>query len=129
MVVSAGGTSEPIDPVRFISNRSSGKQGHAVAEAAAARGADVVLVTTANRPASAGIVVIPVETAAEMEQAMLEHGTGADVVVMAAAVADFRAKRPADTKLSKVRRRARARARAHPRHPLGARTAPARRAR
>jgi phosphopantothenoylcysteine decarboxylase/phosphopantothenate--cysteine ligase len=101
VVVSAGGTREPIDPVRFISNRSSGKQGHAVAEAAAARGADVVLVTTANRPASSGIDVIRVETAAEMEQAMLEHGTGADVVVMAAAVADFRLKRPADAKLSK----------------------------
>jgi len=102
VVVSAGGTREPIDPVRFISNRSSGKQGHAVAEAAALRGADVVLVTTARRPVSPGIEVVAVETAAEMEAAVLERGTDADVVVMAAAVADFRLKTPADTKLSKT---------------------------
>jgi phosphopantothenoylcysteine decarboxylase/phosphopantothenate--cysteine ligase len=101
VVVSAGGTREPIDPVRFISNRSSGKQGHAVAEAAAARGADVVLVTTAQRPVSSRIDVVAVETAAEMEAAMLEHGARADVVVMAAAVADFRVKAPAEAKLSK----------------------------
>ena len=102
VVVSAGGTREPIDPVRFISNRSSGKQGHAIAEAAAARGADVVLVTTARRPVLGGIEVVAVETAADMEAAMLEHGAGADVVVMAAAVADFRVKTPADAKLSKA---------------------------
>jgi phosphopantothenoylcysteine decarboxylase/phosphopantothenate--cysteine ligase len=102
VVVSAGGTREPIDPVRFISNRSSGKQGHAVAEAAATRGAEVVLVTTATRPASAGIDVVKVETAAEMEAAMLEHSAAADVVVMAAAVADFRLKAPAEAKLSKA---------------------------
>jgi len=102
VVVSAGGTREPIDPVRFISNRSSGKQGHAVAEAAAARGADVVLVTTARRPVSVGIEVVGVETAAQMEAAMLERGAGADVVVMAAAVADFRLKSPAEAKLSKA---------------------------
>ncbi|HXQ90747.1 MAG TPA: bifunctional phosphopantothenoylcysteine decarboxylase/phosphopantothenate--cysteine ligase CoaBC [Acidimicrobiales bacterium] len=101
VVVSAGGTREPIDPVRFISNRSSGKQGHAVAEAARARGADVVLVTTARRPVSAGIAVVAVETAADMEKAMLEGAEGADVVVMAAAVADFRLKAPATDKLSK----------------------------
>ncbi len=101
MVVSAGGTREPIDPVRFISNRSSGKQGHAVADAAAARGADVVLVTTATRPVASGVDVVRVETAAEMEAAMLELGAGADVVVMAAAVADFRVKQPAEAKLSK----------------------------
>ena len=87
--------------MRFISNRSSGKQGYAVAEAAAARGADVVLVTTARRPAPAGVAVVPVETAAEMEAAMLRHGADADVVVMAAAVADFRVKAPADSKLVK----------------------------
>ena len=100
-MVSAGGTREPIDPVRFISNRSSGKQGHALAEAAAQRGADVVLVTTARRPVSSGIEVVAVETAAEMEAAVIERGADADVVVMAAAVADFRLKTPADTKLSK----------------------------
>jgi phosphopantothenoylcysteine decarboxylase/phosphopantothenate--cysteine ligase len=102
VVVSAGGTREPIDPVRFISNRSSGKQGYAVAEAAATRGAKVVLVTTATRPAPAGIDVVKVETAAEMEAAMLELSAAADIVVMAAAVADFRLKAPADTKLSKA---------------------------
>jgi phosphopantothenoylcysteine decarboxylase / phosphopantothenate---cysteine ligase len=101
VVVSAGGTREPIDPVRFITNRSSGKQGYAVAEAAAVRGADVVLVTTARRPVSRGVTVVPVETAAEMEAAVIEHAASADVVVMAAAVADFRLKAPADTKLSK----------------------------
>jgi phosphopantothenoylcysteine decarboxylase/phosphopantothenate--cysteine ligase len=101
VVVSAGGTREPIDPVRFISNRSSGKQGYAVAEAAAARGADVVLVTTARRRVSSGMTVVPVETAAEMEAAVLHSAEGADVVVMAAAVADFRVKAPADSKLAK----------------------------
>jgi phosphopantothenoylcysteine decarboxylase / phosphopantothenate---cysteine ligase len=101
VVVSAGGTREPIDPVRFISNRSSGKQGHAVAEAALARGAEVVLVTAARRAVTPGITVVPVETAAEMEAAVLERAKSADVVVMAAAVADFRLKRPAETKLSK----------------------------
>jgi phosphopantothenoylcysteine decarboxylase / phosphopantothenate---cysteine ligase len=101
VLVSAGGTREAIDPVRFISNRSSGKQGHALAEAAAARGAHVVLVTTTNRPVPPGIVVVPVETAADMERAMLEHAADADVVVMAAAVADFRPKAPAPSKLAK----------------------------
>jgi phosphopantothenoylcysteine decarboxylase/phosphopantothenate--cysteine ligase len=102
LVVSAGGTREPIDPVRFISNRSSGKQGHAIAEAGAARGAHVVLVTTARRRVSPGIEVVEVETAAEMERAMLDHGADADIVVMAAAVADFRVKEPADAKLAKA---------------------------
>jgi phosphopantothenoylcysteine decarboxylase/phosphopantothenate--cysteine ligase len=101
VVVSAGGTREPIDPVRFITNRSSGKQGWAVAEAAAGRGAQVVLVTTTARPAPPGVTVVAVETAAEMEAAMLEHAARADVVVMAAAVADFRPKTVADVKLSK----------------------------
>ncbi len=101
VLVSAGGTREPIDPVRFISNRSSGKQGYAVAEAAAARGADVVLVSSADRVSAPGIEVVAVETAAEMEAAVLERSVSADVVVMAAAVADFRVKAPADAKLSK----------------------------
>jgi phosphopantothenoylcysteine decarboxylase / phosphopantothenate---cysteine ligase len=102
VLVSAGGTIEPIDPVRFISNRSSGKQGHAVAEAARRRGAQVVLVTAATRPAHPGIAVERVETAAEMEAALLARAAGADVVVMAAAVADFRPKRPAGSKLAKA---------------------------
>jgi phosphopantothenoylcysteine decarboxylase/phosphopantothenate--cysteine ligase len=102
VLVSAGGTREPIDPVRFISNRSSGKQGHALARAAADRGADVILVTTTNRPAPPGAKVVRVDTAASMEEAMLEHAANADVVIMAAAVADFRPKVPAEAKLSKA---------------------------
>lgn len=90
VVVSAGGTREPIDAVRVLANRSSGRQGHAIAEAAHARGASVVLVTTADLPVSNGIERIPVETAAEMAEAMSRHCAAADVVVMTAAVADFR---------------------------------------
>ncbi len=101
-VVTAGGTREPIDPVRFIGNRSSGKQGHAVAEEAAARGAKVTLVTTVDLPASAGIDVVRVDTAAEMEHAVLSRSDEADVVVMAAAVADFRPVEPAAGKIKKA---------------------------
>jgi len=102
VVVSAGGTREPIDPVRFITNRSSGKQGHALADAARRRGAEVILVTTTDRPVSGGVVVERVETAAEMEAAVLDRARHADVVIMAAAVADFRPKVATDTKLHKV---------------------------
>ncbi len=102
VVVTAGGTREPIDPVRFIGNRSSGKQGHAVAEEAAARGAKVTLVTTVGTPVSAGIDVVRVDTAAEMEQAVLSRSDDADVVVMAAAVADFRPAEPASGKIKKA---------------------------
>jgi phosphopantothenoylcysteine decarboxylase/phosphopantothenate--cysteine ligase len=105
VVVSAGGTREPLDPVRFITNRSSGKQGHALAEAAARRGARVTLVTSSpllTAPELSGrITRVPVETAADMERAMGEVATTADVVIMAAAVADFRPKSSAETKLSK----------------------------
>ena len=101
VIVTAGGTREPIDPVRFIGNRSSGKQGHAVAEEAAARGAKVTLVTTVGLPVSAGIDAIRVDTAAQMEQAVLSRSEGADVVVMAAAVADFRPVRAAASKIKK----------------------------
>ena len=90
ILVTAGGTREPLDPVRFLGNRSSGKQGHAIADEAAARGAKVTVVTTAGRPVPAGVEAIAVETAAEMEQAVLTRSDAADVVVMAAAVADFR---------------------------------------
>jgi phosphopantothenoylcysteine decarboxylase / phosphopantothenate---cysteine ligase len=102
VVVSAGGTREPIDPVRYISNRSSGKQGHALAQAAADRGATVVLVTTTKDAGPVGATVVRVDTAASMETAVLETAAGADVVVMAAAVADFRPKVRAETKLSKA---------------------------
>jgi phosphopantothenoylcysteine decarboxylase/phosphopantothenate--cysteine ligase len=101
VVVSAGGTREPIDPVRVLTNRSSGKQGHAIAEAAARRGAEVELVTTTDRPVTHGVTVHRVETAADMEAAMLDRGAGADVVVMAAAVADFRPKGVSPSKLHK----------------------------
>jgi phosphopantothenoylcysteine decarboxylase / phosphopantothenate---cysteine ligase len=105
VVVSAGGTREPLDPVRFITNRSSGKQGHAVAAAASRRGAQVTLVTSSPLALPddvAGVVArVDVETAADMEQAMAEAAAAADVVIMAAAVADFRPMATADNKLSK----------------------------
>jgi phosphopantothenoylcysteine decarboxylase/phosphopantothenate--cysteine ligase len=102
VLVTAGGTREAIDPVRFITNRSSGKQGHALAEAAAARGATVVLVTTTARPGPPGATVVRVDSAAQMEQAVAAHAPEADAVIMAAAVADFRPKAAADLKLSKA---------------------------
>jgi phosphopantothenoylcysteine decarboxylase/phosphopantothenate--cysteine ligase len=102
VIVTAGGTREPIDPVRFIGNRSSGKQGHAVAEEAAARGAKVTLVTTSAAAVRAGIDVVRVDTAAEMEHAVLSRSDDADIVVMAAAVADFRPIAAAGTKLKKA---------------------------
>ena len=102
IVVSAGGTREAIDPVRVITNRSSGKQGHALAEAAAARGAQVTLVTAAGLPVRGPVEVVRVESAAEMEAAMTEAAPRADVVVMAAAVADFRPKAPAEQKVHGV---------------------------
>jgi phosphopantothenoylcysteine decarboxylase/phosphopantothenate--cysteine ligase len=103
VLVTAGGTREAIDPVRFIGNRSSGKMGYAVAEAAARRGADVVLVTTVDRPAPPGVTdVVRVETAAEMADAVLDRYDSVDVVVMAAAVADFRPKASAPEKIKKA---------------------------
>jgi phosphopantothenoylcysteine decarboxylase/phosphopantothenate--cysteine ligase len=101
VVVSAGGTREPIDPVRFLSNYSSGKMGFAVAEAAADRGAEVTLVTTAHHPAHAGLRLLAVETAAEMLEALRGALPGADLLVMAAAVADFR---PAQRAAQKITR-------------------------
>ena len=105
VVVSAGGTREPLDPVRFLTNRSSGKQGHAIAIAAARRGAAVTLVTSSPLvlPADVSRLVtrIDVESAADMEHAVGAAAEGAEVVIMAAAVADFRPKRSAETKLSK----------------------------
>ncbi len=99
VVVSAGGTREAIDPVRVITNRSSGKQGHALAQAAAARGARVTLVTASALDAPRDVDVVHVESAAEMEAAMVSAARDADVVVMAAAVADFRPKVAADQKV------------------------------
>jgi phosphopantothenoylcysteine decarboxylase / phosphopantothenate---cysteine ligase len=102
VLVTAGGTREPIDPVRFVGNRSSGKMGYAVAEAAARRGAAVTLVTTIGRPVeTSGIEHVRVETAEEMADAVVSRFAESDVVVMAAAVADFRPKAVADEKLKK----------------------------
>ncbi|MEY2957942.1 MAG: phosphopantothenoylcysteine decarboxylase/phosphopantothenate--cysteine ligase, partial [Actinomycetota bacterium] len=100
-LVSAGGTREPIDAVRVIANRSSGKQGYAVAAEAASRGAVVTLVSTVELTAPPGVEVVPVETAAEMLVAMEQRASSSDVVVMAAAVADFRPVAPAPNKLKK----------------------------
>ncbi|TVR27983.1 MAG: bifunctional phosphopantothenoylcysteine decarboxylase/phosphopantothenate--cysteine ligase CoaBC [Ilumatobacter sp.] len=102
VVVTAGGTREPIDAVRVIANRSSGKQGIAIARAAAARGARVTLVTTVGAPGLHDIEVVEVETAAQMQEAMQACAPAADVIVMAAAVADFRPKVVADRKLKKA---------------------------
>jgi phosphopantothenoylcysteine decarboxylase / phosphopantothenate---cysteine ligase len=102
VVISAGGTREPLDPVRYLGNRSSGKQGWALARVAAARGAEVVLVAAnVDLPATFGIRVVPVGTAEELRAAMLTEAAGADVVVMAAAVADFRPESVAAAKLKK----------------------------
>ena len=101
VVVTAGGTREPIDPVRFVGNRSSGKQGHALAAEAADRGAKVTLVTTVDLPAPPSADVVRVDTAAQMDEAVRAVASGADVVVMAAAVADFRPARVAEQKLKK----------------------------
>jgi len=105
IVVSAGGTREALDPVRYLTNRSSGKQGNALAEAAARRGATVTLVTasglTLSPDVQAAVTRIDVESAADMEAALARACPGADVVIMAAAVADFRPKVAADHKLSK----------------------------
>ncbi len=102
ILVTAGGTREPIDPVRFLANRSSGRQGHTVAAEAAARGARVTLVTASNRHLPDGVEVVPVDTAEEMHDAVLGRCNEADVVVMAAAVADFRPKRAAPAKLART---------------------------
>ena len=101
VVVTAGGTREPIDPVRFIGNRSSGKQGHALAAEAAERGAKVTLVTTVDLPTPRTSDVVRVATAAEMDEAVRAVAEAADVIVMAAAVADFRPARVAEQKIKK----------------------------
>ena len=101
VLVTAGGTREALDPVRFIGNRSSGKQGHALAEEAAARGAKVTLVTAAALPVAPGVEAIGVVSAADMEEAVLARSDAADVVIMAAAVADFRPVQAADSKIKK----------------------------
>ncbi len=102
VLVTAGGTREPIDAVRVLTNRSSGKQGHALAAEAAARGAQVTLVTTVELPVAQGVEVVRVDTAAEMESAVVPRAAAADVVVMAAAVADFRPRSVVGHKIKKA---------------------------
>ncbi|WP_153398765.1 bifunctional phosphopantothenoylcysteine decarboxylase/phosphopantothenate--cysteine ligase CoaBC [Ornithinicoccus halotolerans] len=102
VVVSAGGTREPLDPVRFLGNRSSGKQGYALAEVAARRGARVTLVAAnVDLPAPAGAELRPVETALELQREVEAAATDADAVVMAAAVADFRPREYQPAKIKK----------------------------
>ena len=102
VLVTAGGTREPIDSVRVITNRSSGKQGYAIAEAAAEMGAHVTLVTTVDRAVPEGVAqVVRVETAAQMEAAVMPIAAAQDVIVMAAAVADFRPVAPKGHKTKK----------------------------
>ncbi|MFD8992973.1 bifunctional phosphopantothenoylcysteine decarboxylase/phosphopantothenate--cysteine ligase CoaBC [Streptomyces goshikiensis] len=102
VVISAGGTREPLDPVRFLGNRSSGKQGYALARTAAARGARVTLVAANTAlPDPAGVDVVRVGTALQLREAVLKAAGDADAVVMAAAVADFRPAVYADGKIKK----------------------------
>ena len=99
VLVTAGGTREPVDPVRYLGNRSSGKMGHAIAEEGARRGYEVTLVTTSDLPVSGGIKVLSVETADEMKAAV--DGVEPHIAVLAAAVADFK---PADRASEKLAR-------------------------
>ena len=102
MVVTAGGTQEPIDPVRHIGNRSSGKMGYAIAEAARDRGASVTLVTApTSLPEPVGMEVVHIETAAQMKEAVAEATSQADALIMAAAVADYQPKSAAKAKIKK----------------------------
>lgn len=99
VLVTAGGTREPLDPVRYLGNRSSGKMGHAIADEAARRGYQVTLVTTSAIPVSPSVKVVMVESAEEMKEAV--DSVGAEIAVMAAAVADFRPARASADKLSR----------------------------
>jgi phosphopantothenoylcysteine decarboxylase/phosphopantothenate--cysteine ligase len=101
IVVTAGGTQEPIDPVRFIANRSSGKQGYALAQAALDLGAEVILISSVDLPAPVGAALVKVGTVAELQAAVLSETAEADALVMAAAPADFRPKTAAENKLKK----------------------------
>ncbi len=101
VVVTAGGTREAIDPVRFVGNRSSGKMGNAIALVAAQRGAKVTLVTAAGAPDMSGVEIVEVETAEDMAAAVWTRLAGCDIAVMAAAVADFR---PEQIEVDKMKR-------------------------
>jgi len=99
VLITAGGTREPVDPVRFLGNRSTGKMGHSLADEAARRGHQVTLITTSETAPHPAVKVVAVETAAEMLEAV--EGTEADIAIMAAAVADFRPSSPEETKISR----------------------------
>lgn len=101
VVVTAGGTREPIDAVRVIANRSSGKQGYAIAAEASARGAKVTLISSADLVVPSGVQLVTVETAQQMQEAVERYGVQADVVIMAAAVGDMRPRVVAKSKLKK----------------------------
>lgn len=102
VLVTAGGTREPLDPVRYLGNRSTGRMGYAIAQEAAARGADVVLVSAPSAlPVPPGVRCVHVETAREMREAVLREFDDADVVIKAAAVADYRPKIVAKNKIKK----------------------------
>jgi phosphopantothenoylcysteine decarboxylase/phosphopantothenate--cysteine ligase len=102
IVVTAGGTKEPVDPIRYIGNHSSGKMGYAIAEAARDRGAATTLITTSFLPSPAGISIIRVETSADMREEVAKVTPKADVLIMAAAVADYK---PKTTTKSKIKRK------------------------
>ena len=103
VVISAGGTREPLDPVRFLGNRSSGKQGYALSEVAAARGAEVTLISAnVTLPVPQAVRLVLVQTAVELGEAVAKAAQDADVVVMAAAVADYRPAHYADVKIKKT---------------------------
>ena len=101
VMVTAGGTREAIDPVRYIGNRSSGKMGNALAEAARDRGADVVLITTVPETAPEAVEVVAVESASEMEVAVSDHLERSEVLIMAAAVADYRVDQASEQKIKR----------------------------
>jgi phosphopantothenoylcysteine decarboxylase/phosphopantothenate--cysteine ligase len=101
LLITSGPTREPLDPVRYLSNRSSGKMGHALALAALRRGAQVVVVSgPTSFPPPPGTTYVPIQTAEEMREAVLQHLSDATIVVKAAAVADYRPKSPSLTKIS-----------------------------
>jgi phosphopantothenoylcysteine decarboxylase/phosphopantothenate--cysteine ligase len=103
VLVTAGPTQEPLDPVRYISNRSSGKMGYALAEAAAARGARVILVSgPVHLAPPRGVEMVPVRTAVEMRDRVMEHLPAAGIVIKAAAVADFHLAKVPDQKVKKT---------------------------
>ncbi|MGP6147533.1 bifunctional phosphopantothenoylcysteine decarboxylase/phosphopantothenate--cysteine ligase CoaBC [Jeotgalibaca sp. A122] len=102
IIISAGGTIERIDPVRYITNDSSGKMGHRLAEAARDLGANVTLVTASKLEHPFGMNVVPVQSAREMQSAIMDKFETADIVIMAAAVSDYRPKTQADKKMKKA---------------------------